>query len=229
MIRFPLQLTAILVLAATVPAWAGPAVVFTDGRSMRVDTVERVGDSAVLRLEGGGTLAVPAERVANWEEIGRHRDSPRPSGAPARAAAPVAEGESWRRLAGPYAGLIARAAKRHELDPALLAAVAQVESAFDPRAVSPKGARGLLQLMPETAARFGVGDVFDAEENVDGGARYLRWLLERYGGREDLALAGYNAGEGAVDRHSGIPPYGETRQYVRQVLARVEGLAGRKR
>ena len=72
--------------------------------------------------------------------------------------------------------------------------------------------------MPATARRFGVVDVFDASQNVEGGARYLRWLLERYSGRTDLALAGYNAGEGAVDRHHGIPPYTETREYVTKVL-----------
>ena len=101
---------------------------------------------------------------------------------------------------------------------ALLTALAEVESSFDPLAVSPKGARGLLQLMPATAERFGVGDPFDVAQNVEGGARYLSWLLDRFGGRADLALAGYNAGEGAVDRHRGVPPYPETRRYVRLVL-----------
>ena len=97
-------------------------------------------------------------------------------------------------------------------------AIMTAESALKPWVTSPAGARGLMQLMPATAARFGVSDVFDVEQNVDGGARYLRWLLERYGETE-LALAGYNAGEGAVDRYGGIPPYKETRQYVDKVLA----------
>jgi soluble lytic murein transglycosylase-like protein len=98
--------------------------------------------------------------------------------------------------------------------------VAKVESNFDPFAVSPRGACGILQLMPKTARRFGVEKIFDADQNIDGGARYLRWLLDRFGGRVDLALAGYNAGEGAVERHRGIPPFAETQWYVLKVLDR---------
>jgi soluble lytic murein transglycosylase-like protein len=97
-------------------------------------------------------------------------------------------------------------------------ALVQVESAFQPRAVSPKGARGLTQLMPGTARELGVQDAFDPQQNLDGGARYLRQLLTRYGGDVKRALAAYNAGPGAVDRHRGVPPYRETRQYVRRVL-----------
>jgi soluble lytic murein transglycosylase-like protein len=125
---------------------------------------------------------------------------------------------SWRRVAGSFADHIARAARDHRVDPVLLTAVAQAESNFDPRAVSPKGALGLMQLMPQTAERFGVADVFDVSQNVNGGARYLSWLLERFDGQTELALAGYNAGEGAVDRYSGIPPYPETEDYVEKVL-----------
>jgi len=215
-------------LVAALPIWAGPTVVFTDGRSLRVDGVEREGETALLYMEGGGALVVPAERVENWHELPLGLEPPAPEEEmPLGTIGPA--GAEWRGLAGEFADLIAGAAERHELDPVLLTALAQVESAFDPRAVSPKGARGLLQLMPATADRFGVVDAFDAGENVEGGARYLRWLLERYGGRTDLALAGYNAGEGAVDRFSGIPPYRETRHYVRQVLARVESLGEAER
>jgi soluble lytic murein transglycosylase-like protein len=126
----------------------------------------------------------------------------------------------WRKAAGRYADAIAAAADRNALDRALLAAVAKVESNFNPYAVSPRGACGILQLMPGTAKRFGVTNVFDASQNIDGGARYLRWLLDRFKGRVDLALAGYNAGEGAVDRHRGIPPFAETEWYVLKVLDR---------
>ena len=137
-----------------------------------------------------------------------------------RAAETVARAsQAWRAEAGPYADLIQRAADRHGVDPALLTAMAKVESSFDPGAVSPKGACGLFQLMPDTAERFGVRDVFDVSQNVEGGARYMSWLLARFEGRTDLALAGYNAGEGAVERHRGIPPYRETRNYVARVLA----------
>jgi soluble lytic murein transglycosylase-like protein len=134
-------------------------------------------------------------------------------------------GTRWRSAAGQYADIVARAASKHDLDPALLAAVAHVESRFNPQAVSPKGAQGILQLMPQTAKRFGVKDAFDATQNVEAGARYLSWLLTRYEGRTDLALAGYNAGENAVDRYKGIPPYPETRTYVTRVMRQVDQLA----
>jgi soluble lytic murein transglycosylase-like protein len=111
-------------------------------------------------------------------------------------------------------------ALRHGVDPRLVEAVVRVESAGDPGAVSPKGAMGLMQLMPARAASLGVRDAFDPAENLDGGVRHLRELLDRYRGNLSLALAAYNAGEEAVRRHGGIPPYPETRDYVRRILAR---------
>jgi soluble lytic murein transglycosylase-like protein len=106
-------------------------------------------------------------------------------------------------------------ARRHGMDPLLVRAVIRVESNFDPRAVSPKGAAGLMQLMPETALRYGVDNRFDPAQNVDGGVRYLRDLMAMFDGNLSLALAAYNAGEGAVLKHGRrIPPYPETQQYV---------------
>lgn len=115
---------------------------------------------------------------------------------------------------------LAGAAERHGLPVALVEAVVAVESAGNPHAVSPRGAMGLMQLMPATAARFGVEDPLDLGQSLDGGCAYLRWLLDRFDGSIALALAGYNAGESAVDRYAGIPPFDETRAYVRRVLER---------
>lgn len=114
--------------------------------------------------------------------------------------------------------LIREVARRHRLDPALIKAVVHVESSFNPRAVSRKGALGLMQLMPETARRYGVRDPFDPVQNLSAGARHLRELLETYRHNKRLALAAYNAGRRAVERYRGIPPYPETRNYVYRVL-----------
>lgn len=113
--------------------------------------------------------------------------------------------------------LVRDAADRHRVDAALIRAVIQTESNWNPVAFSRKGAGGLMQLIPTTALRFGVNDVFNPKQNVDGGVRYLKTLLERYNGNLDLALAAYNAGEGAVDRAHGIPAFRETRNYVQKV------------
>lgn len=117
-----------------------------------------------------------------------------------------------------YRELIESAAAENNLEVALLHAVIQTESAYNPRAVSPKGAVGLMQLMPGTAQRYGVTDRTDAGDNVRGGARYLRDLLDMFNGDKRLAVAGYNAGENAVKRYGGIPPYRETQNYVVRVM-----------
>ncbi len=117
-----------------------------------------------------------------------------------------------------YRPVIWRAALTHGVRPELIYAVASVESNFNPRAVSAKGAQGLMQLMPETSARFGVSDPYDPVENIVGGVRYLKYLLDLFGGDQRLALAAYNAGENVVQATRSIPPYQETRAYVSKVL-----------
>jgi soluble lytic murein transglycosylase-like protein len=133
---------------------------------------------------------------------------------------PAAGGKSqWRVRAATYSDLIEEAAHHAGVDAALLRAMIAVESAFDPSAVSSKGAQGLMQLRPTTARRYGVSKPLDPRENLRGGASYIRDLLKRYGNDMELALAAYNAGEDAVDRHGrAIPPFPETRAYVPAVL-----------
>ena len=136
--------------------------------------------------------------------------APQPSSPPGEPIAP--------QTVAPYRDLIRAAAERHALAPELVESVIRVESNFEARAVSPKGARGLMQLMPATAAKLGVRNVFDARQNIEGGVRHLRHLVDRYGGNLALALAAYNAGVEAVGRYGGIPPYPETQAYVARVL-----------
>ena len=119
------------------------------------------------------------------------------------------------------AEVVEKTAAKHDVDPLLVHSVISVESAYNEHAVSPKGAQGLMQLIPQTAQRFGVDNPFDAEQNIEGGVKYLKYLREMF--KDDrLALAAYNAGEGAVMRHKGIPPYRETQQYVERVGKRYE-------
>jgi soluble lytic murein transglycosylase-like protein len=117
------------------------------------------------------------------------------------------------------AELVRRVAVQHSVSPQLALAIARAESNFEPTARSPKNALGVMQLIPETAVRFKVRNVYDPADNIRGGVTYLRWLLAYYRGRVPLAIAAYNAGEGAVDKHRGIPPYPETRDYVKRVIA----------
>ena len=137
---------------------------------------------------------------------------------------PIVSGTAtgWLRMPevarGQYATEIREISARHGVDATLVESVIRAESAFNPTAVSRTGARGLMQLMPKTAVMLGVRDSFNPRENIDGGVRHLRYLLDRYPGNVPLAVAAYNAGEGAVDTHRGIPPYAETQQYVQRVL-----------
>ena len=204
-------------------AEATDLVLFEDGRGIRVSGFALADGMARLTLEDGGELGVPATSIMAIERAVDAEDPP-PAEDPGRAIEAAAlvddlrANETWRRAAGRYADVIAVAADRNAIERALLAAVAKVESNFNPYAVSPRGACGILQLMPQTVKRFGVTNVFDVTQNIEGGARYLRWLLDHFDGRVDLALAGYNAGEGAVDRHKGLPPFAETTWYVMKVL-----------
>lgn len=203
-------LTLALGLAA-VPTAQAEIAVLTNGQTLKLDGHRVEPDHVVLLLKGGGELGVAPEDVRGFvpdEVVDEIAATP---GAPA--------GGDLRVLAQ-------ASAERHGLDPALVLAVVAVESAFEPKAVSPKGAQGLMQLMPQTATALGVADSLDPAQNLDGGTRHLGSLLTLYRGDLRRALAAYNAGQGAVARHGGVPPYAETRAYVRKVIARFKAEGG---
>lgn len=133
------------------------------------------------------------------------------------AARPGVDFGTVRLNTAAYREEIAAAAREFGVEEAIVRAVIHAESAYNPSALSRAGAQGLMQLMPGTAARFGVDNAYDAAQNIRGGVQYLAWLLQRFNGNLTLAAAGYNAGEGAVDRYGGVPPYSETRRYVQRV------------
>jgi soluble lytic murein transglycosylase-like protein len=162
---------------------------------------------AIQVVDGEGIV-----HITNVPTDPRYRGLTAGSGTPARwLGSPV-------RGPDPYVEAIREISREHGLDPVLVQAVVRAESGSDPAAISAKGAGGLMQLMPRTAAALGVADRFNPRENISGGVRHLRYLLDRYQGSVSLALAAYNAGEGVVDTYRGIPPYPETQQYVRRVL-----------
>lgn len=206
-------------LMLTLPAGAEIAV-FTDGRALRIASFEVAGERVMLGLPSEGRIEVPLERI---ERIVDDEIVPEPEVAVAELPGLFPK-RSWRfdasaRAAGPdnYLALVFEAAGTHDVDPSLVAAVIRAESNFDPVAVSRKGAQGLMQLMPATAKRFGVSNAFDPSQNIHGGTRYLRLLLDRYDGDPELALAAYNAGEGNVEKYDGVPPFRETVEYIRRI------------
>jgi hypothetical protein len=201
--RLLLSLLLVPVLAGTARA---EIAVLSNGLTLKLDRHRTEGGQVLLELRGGGELGVPPSLVRGFvpDEVLDELDVP----------------------GGDVRALAAAAARRHGLDPELVLAVVAVESGFRPQAVSPKGAQGLMQLMPKTASELGVADAFDPEQNLDGGVRHLGSLLSLYDGDVRRALAAYNAGEGAVARHNGVPPYAETRAYVERVLARYSPPAG---
>ena len=237
-------LPAFPLLALTVVGARADVALLRNGRSLPVTDFRKDGDRILLVIEGGGEITLPNEQVV---AIRREPATPVPSekGAPpappdpdspqALLSAPeplaltapgprvdgdgpieIAPGEVFDR--GALRVLAARIARKHQVDERLVLAVIEVESRYDAFAVSPRGAMGLMQLMPDTATRFAVRNAFNPVENVDGGVRYLKELLTRYSGQVRLALAAYNAGEDAVDQFRGIPPFRETQQYVVRVL-----------
>lgn len=190
-----------------------------------------------------GTRRLQQGQVYSYVKDGvRHYTSARPRGAEAAAvrtirysffetcyacaATPGVDFGTIRLNTTAYASEVRVAAAKFGVEEAIVRAIMHAESAFNPNALSRAGAQGLMQLMPATAQRFGVTNAYDPVQNIHGGVEYLAWLLRRFNGDLTLAAAGYNAGEGAVDRHKGVPPYSETQRYVQRVAVLAERYRG---
>jgi len=201
----------IAVLACATPAHA-ELVFFATGRTMSVKGHRAEGDSLVLTLRGGGEIVCDAStvaRIAPDEVPYPEPEAPQPAPAPIQADATLV----------PFGEIIDRVAAEQGVNARLVRALVQVESAYQPRARSPKGAMGLMQLMPATARQYSLADPYDPASNIEAGIKHLKSLLQRFPKSVALALAAYNAGEGAVTRFKGIPPYAETRSYVSRILS----------
>ena len=200
--------TFVSLFCSALPAQA-ELVFFNTGRSMSVKGHRAEGASFVLELRGGGEIVCEASIVSRFapDEV------PYPEPEVEAQALPVPS----VTVAGPYSEIIDRVAAEQDVPVKLVRAVIQVESAYNVRARSPKGAMGLMQLMPATARQYAVADPYDPASNIEAGIKHLKSLLQRL--PVALALAAYNAGETAVQRFNGIPPYPETRNYVSRILA----------
>jgi hypothetical protein len=216
----------LLAFGAAIPARA-ELVILVDGNVMKVAAYEADGDQARLTFPSGGRMTMAIERV---DRVLDDEYTPEPDPPPVTAQTRVAdaavviplgfEEKQAKVPEGPYGTMIFEAAKRHSINPQVVAALIRAESSGNTRAVSNKGARGLMQLMPATAERFGVRKerLLDPKQNIEAGITYLSWLIEQFPGDLSKVLAAYNAGENAVWRYNGIPPYRETRDYVRRIF-----------
>jgi len=232
-LSFRLRVAFIALLAlAGLPCFAGEVAVLKNGFSIRHERREVVGDVTRLytNAEGSSYVDVPTAEIEHFEAAPELPAASRPpaagSGLAASASSPSSpfngSAKDPRGVPGrprvDLAEVVNEASGRYQLDPDLVNSVIKAESGFNVRAVSRKGAQGLMQLMPGTASKLGVPNAFDAEANVEGGAKYLRELLERYNFDMVKALAAYNAGPQRVEQFGGVPPYYETRAYVARVV-----------
>lgn len=216
---------AILLSASTASA---SIALFADGRNMKIEAYAVEEDVIHLTLNGGGRVSMPLARIERIvddevvipEVVAEVKKIVEEGGVFPRRSWQFSEG-SQPLFQSKYNDIIVGAAKHHNVDAALVSAVIKAESDYNPRIVSHKGARGLMQLMPATAKRFGVTDSFDPAENIYGGTRYLRWLLNKFDGNADLAVAAYNAGEGNVWKYNGVPPFRETVNYINRIARHI--------
>jgi soluble lytic murein transglycosylase-like protein len=197
-------LAVISLLSCAVPAAHADYAVLRSGQRLHITGWQRQGDTVRFDLEGG-SVTLPASELVAVEPEEVFPASPQP-------AAP----------GGPFGEQIRAAALQNGIDPLLVASVISVESNFNSRAISPRSAFGLMQLRPKTAASFAVRNLFDPQQNIDAGTRYLKELLDLYGQNVTLALAAYNAGPSRVAQYRGVPPFPETRAYIQRVNAKLQ-------
>jgi len=197
--RLTRVLLACAVLYSVSPCLRAEYIALRNGQRLHVTGYQLVGEKYRLQI-AGGVVEIPAEEVVSIDA----EDSFAPLPTPVTATAPFHE-------------IVKAAATHYSVDADLISSVIAAESNFDPKAISKKNARGLMQLLPETAARFGVQNIFDPRENIDAGTHYLRDLLQRYNNNMSLALAAYNAGPQRVQQFGRVPPYAETASYIRRV------------
>src|SRR5688572_9790805 len=219
----------LIVLATLLAASTASAsiAVFSDGRNMKIESYAVENDAIHLTLNGGGKMTMSLTRIERIVD-----DEVTTPEVVEEVKKIVEEGvfprRSWRYseesrplFKTKYNDIIVEAAKHFDVDAALVSAVIKAESDYNPRTVSHKGARGLMQLMPATAKRFGVTNSFDPRQNIHAGTKYLRWLLEKFDGNADLAVAAYNAGEGNVWKYNGVPPFRETVNYINRIAKHI--------
>jgi Transglycosylase SLT domain len=216
---FPAFVSIIAFTIALLPASAGAS---SQGEraipaTVKVAPPQWKGESMFRDSAGRLIVEATSQRPETWdpERFAFLKDYPAAGGQ--TCGKPGASGNLDARAPAHVKSIVNKLAPKYDLDPRLVLAVIAVESNFHAAAVSPKNAQGLMQLIPGTAKRFGVQDPFNPSDNIRGGMLYLRWLLKTFNGNVSLALAGYNAGEKAVERYKGVPPYNETRQYVKKI------------
>jgi Transglycosylase SLT domain len=208
-----LAVAACALTAVSAGSASAELVYLTSGRTLSVRSHRIDGDAIVLMLRGGGDVTCDRAMVERIEPD----EVPHPEPVETDSAPTSTDNLSGLLAAVPYGELIDNLSAVHGVDPTLVRALVQVESAYAPGARSRKGARGLMQVMPATGREYGARNLYDPRTNLDAGIRHLKSLLQKY--ERSVALAAYNAGEGAVKRFGGIPPYRETRSYVRKILS----------
>jgi hypothetical protein len=221
MIRRSLVLAAAVALMGAARSARAELIVFEDGRVVKAAGYRLLPEELEVELPGGGSYRVALERIERIvddevvvESVAVEGDL----GADHRAYDLSYRSERKPLFGSSYDALIDAAARKSNIDASFVSALIRAESNYEPRAVSRKGARGLMQLMPATARRLSVRYPFDPASNLDGGVRYLRELVNRFGNQPELVLAAYNAGEQAVETYGGVPPYRETVAYVNRIL-----------